>query len=158
SNNFLFLLLLVAWVGVVGTRVESTLALALSVATVAVAALLDALDGQIAWSSWSSWLVGLLMVWLMARLVVRQERLVGELQRLATENAGLGEGGRQAAVLEERQRLARELHDSVTQALYGISLQAEAGARALTEGEAEPAEACLGEIRETTQAAQAEMR
>jgi signal transduction histidine kinase len=38
-------------------------------------------------------------------------------------------------VLEERERLARELHDSVTQSLYAVSLHAEAATRALTEGE-----------------------
>src|SRR5262249_33998871 len=36
---------------------------------------------------------------------------------VAIENARLHERARQAAVLEERQRLSRELHDSVTQAL-----------------------------------------
>jgi signal transduction histidine kinase len=41
---------------------------------------------------------------------------------LAIENAQLYEQVEQAAVLEERQRLARELHDSVSQALYGIVL------------------------------------
>jgi signal transduction histidine kinase len=38
--------------------------------------------------------------------------------------AELAQGVQQRTVLEERQRLARELHDSVSQALYGISLGA----------------------------------
>lgn len=158
SNNYLLLVPLVAWVGVVGTRAESVIALVVSVATVALASVLDLMDGQAAWSVWTSWSVGLIVVWLMALVFVRQERLVRELQRLAADNASLSERARQAAVLEERQRLARELHDSVTQALYGISLQAEAAARALTDGEAEPAAVGLREIRDTTQEAQAEMR
>jgi signal transduction histidine kinase len=62
------------------------------------------------------------------------------------------------AVLEERQRLSRELHDSVTQALYGIALYAEAAGRALGDGESEPAQTNLQEIRETTQEALGEMR
>lgn len=41
---------------------------------------------------------------------------------LAIENARLRTQVEQAAVMEERQRLARELHDSVSQALYGIGL------------------------------------
>ncbi len=41
---------------------------------------------------------------------------------VAIENARLYERAQLAASLEERQRLARELHDSVSQALYGISL------------------------------------
>ena len=41
---------------------------------------------------------------------------------IAIENAQLYEQARSLAILQERQRLARELHDSVSQALYGISL------------------------------------
>ncbi len=43
---------------------------------------------------------------------------------VAIENAQLYEQGQHLAVLQERQRLARELHDSVSQALYGIALGA----------------------------------
>jgi len=41
---------------------------------------------------------------------------------VAIENARLYEQAQRAATLEERQRLSRELHDSVSQALYGIVL------------------------------------
>ena len=41
---------------------------------------------------------------------------------VAIENARLYEQAQQLAALEERQKLARELHDSVSQALYGIAL------------------------------------
>ena len=43
---------------------------------------------------------------------------------VAIENARLYEQAQALAALEERQRLARELHDSVSQALYGIALGA----------------------------------
>jgi signal transduction histidine kinase/sensor domain CHASE-containing protein len=43
---------------------------------------------------------------------------------VAIENARLYEQAQQLAALQERQRLARELHDSVSQALYGIALGA----------------------------------
>jgi signal transduction histidine kinase len=43
---------------------------------------------------------------------------------LAIENARLYQQAQQFAAVEERQRLARELHDSVSQALYGIALGA----------------------------------
>jgi signal transduction histidine kinase len=77
---------------------------------------------------------------------------------LAIENARLYERAQQAAVLEERQRLARELHDSVTQSLYGVSLYAEAASRALAGGEIESLRANLDDIRQTTQEALGEMR
>ncbi len=41
---------------------------------------------------------------------------------IAIENARLFEKARDLAAMEERQKLARELHDSVSQALYGIVL------------------------------------
>ena len=45
---------------------------------------------------------------------------------IAVENSHLYEQAQGTAALEERQRLARELHDSVSQALYGIGLGAAA--------------------------------
>jgi GAF domain-containing protein len=54
-------------------------------------------------------------------------RLIGAFANqaaVAIENARLYEEAQQTASLEERQRLARELHDSVSQALYGIALGA----------------------------------
>lgn len=47
-----------------------------------------------------------------------------DLIAVAVENARLYEKAQALAVLEERARLARELHDSVSQALYGIGLGA----------------------------------
>ena len=45
---------------------------------------------------------------------------------LAIEHARLLRRGREAAVLEERARLARELHDSVTQSLFSLSMLSQA--------------------------------
>jgi signal transduction histidine kinase len=55
---------------------------------------------------------------------------------LAIQNALLFEQAQAAASMEERQRIARELHDSVSQALYGIGLGARTALRRL--GEAAP--------------------
>src|SRR5574341_1751756 len=52
----------------------------------------------------------------------------------AIENARLHEQAQQSAVTEERSRLARDLHDSVTQALYGITLYSQAAAGHLASG------------------------
>ena len=51
---------------------------------------------------------------------------------VAIDNARLYKQAQELAALEERQKLARELHDSVSQALYGIALGART-ARALLE-------------------------
>jgi signal transduction histidine kinase len=51
-------------------------------------------------------------------------RAVANQAAVAVENARLYEQARGLAALEERQKLARELHDSVSQALYGIGLGA----------------------------------
>jgi GAF domain-containing protein/ligand-binding sensor domain-containing protein len=77
---------------------------------------------------------------------------------IAIENARLYERASQLAVVEERQRLARELHDSVTQALYGTTLYAEAAARQLATGQVELASQHLQELRDTAQEALREMR
>jgi len=77
---------------------------------------------------------------------------------IAIDNARLYERSQQAATLEERQRLARELHDSVTQSLYGVTLYAEAAARLLTAGESGLASDHLREVRQTAQEALREMR
>jgi signal transduction histidine kinase len=77
---------------------------------------------------------------------------------LAVENAELFEETRRLTVVEERQRLARELHDSVTQALYGVTLFAKAASSALAAGKQESAAGYLHKLRETAQEATADMR
>lgn len=51
------------------------------------------------------------------------------------ENVRLRKQAEQGAVLEERQRLARELHDSATQALYSLTLFASAGKELAQKGD-----------------------
>ena len=77
---------------------------------------------------------------------------------VAIENAQLYKQAQQLAVIKERNRLARELHDSVTQALYGITLHAEAAYRQLKADQAELANDQLAELRNTAQEALREMR
>ena len=62
------------------------------------------------------------------------------------------------AVLEERQRLARDLHDSVPQALYGITLHAQEARRLLEAGNVATAADSLHALQNTAQEALDEMR
>ncbi|HEX7063734.1 MAG TPA: sensor histidine kinase [Bacillales bacterium] len=56
----------------------------------------------------------------------RVEKQVASLQRLSTEKAELNEQVKKSAISEERQRLARELHDAVSQQLFAISMMTSA--------------------------------
>jgi len=76
---------------------------------------------------------------------------------VAIENARLYEQAQQLAVLEERQRLARELHDSVSQALYGIALGART-ARALLDRDPKKVVEPLNYVLSLAEAGLAEMR
>jgi len=76
---------------------------------------------------------------------------------LAIENARLYEQAQQAATLEERQRLARDLHDAVTQTLFSASLIAEVVPRLWERNHGE-GERRLAELRQLTRGALAEMR
>ena len=60
--------------------------------------------------------------WAEEHLEERVNERTKELTLLIKENARLTEQAQELAVLQERQRLARELHDSVSQTLYGIAL------------------------------------
>ncbi|HTD19574.1 MAG TPA: PAS domain-containing protein, partial [Ktedonobacteraceae bacterium] len=76
---------------------------------------------------------------------------------VALENAYLYEQAQALAVLQERQNLARELHDSISQVFYGINLGAHCAREAL---ETNPHEALepLEHIIMHTETGQAEMR
>jgi PAS domain S-box-containing protein len=76
---------------------------------------------------------------------------------LALENARLRAHTERAAVAAERNRIARDLHDSVTQTLFSASLIAEVLPR-LMQRDANLAHARLEELRQLTRGALAEMR
>jgi nitrate/nitrite-specific signal transduction histidine kinase len=76
---------------------------------------------------------------------------------LAIENAQLYGQAKQVAVLEERQRLARELHDAVTQTLFSASLIAEVLPR-IWQRNPDQGRQRLAELHELTKGALAEMR
>ena len=76
---------------------------------------------------------------------------------MAIENAQLYEQAQFAATVEERQRLARELHDAVTQTLFSSSLIADVLPR-IWERNPEEGRRRLEELRQLTRGALAEMR
>ncbi|MFA4965117.1 MAG: GAF domain-containing protein [Thermoleophilia bacterium] len=81
----------------------------------------------------------------------------GDQAALAIENARLREQLERSAVAAERLRLARDLHDSVTQSLFAASLKAEALSRKWRPASAE-ARRTLDDVYHLTRGALAEMR
>jgi signal transduction histidine kinase len=76
---------------------------------------------------------------------------------IAVENARLYRRSRQAAILEERNRVAREIHDSLAQAFTGIVVQLEAAER-LAGRRPEQAQASLHKARDLARTSLQEAR
>lgn len=91
------------------------------------------------------------------RISKKWEDQVTSLQRLSNNNAELAEKARYSAVVEERQRLARDLHDAVSQQLFAISMTATAVGRTLDK-DFEKATRQIHLIEEMSSVAQSEMR
>lgn len=87
----------------------------------------------------------------------RHARQVEALQRMAEERVRLGGEASRAAVLEERQRLARDLHDAVSQAIFSIAMTT-AAARRLIAQDPERAAQRMAEAESLAAMAQREMR
>src|SRR5919198_5787679 len=76
---------------------------------------------------------------------------------VAIENAHLAERSRELTVVEERNRIARDLHDAVNQTLFSVTLTADAAAL-LVDAEPERAKEQLREVRELARGAMEELR
>ncbi|MDM5191035.1 GAF domain-containing sensor histidine kinase [Bacillus sp. DX4.1] len=76
---------------------------------------------------------------------------------LVIENLRLNEQRRELARMEERNRLARDLHDSVSQKLFSLTFMTK-GAEAVLKGQNERVDQSLHEMRELAQGALKEMR
>jgi signal transduction histidine kinase len=77
---------------------------------------------------------------------------------VAVENARLRELAEHAAALDERERLARQLHDSVTQSLFSLTLFSETARQLVRSGKLDELEGTLDEIDETAGQALKDMR
>ncbi|MFN2136847.1 MAG: GAF domain-containing sensor histidine kinase, partial [Candidatus Promineifilaceae bacterium] len=77
---------------------------------------------------------------------------------IAVDNAALRRQAEQFAALKERERLARELHDSATQSLFSLTLFAAAAREKIDKGQAALASQYLDDIRYTANQAHREMR
>ena len=90
----------------------------------------------------------------------RDERVIVVLAAhaaIAIENARLFEASRELSIAEERNRLARDLHDAMTQNLFSLSLTAETAA-GLLRTDPERAEAELRHVQRLAHETQAELR
>ncbi|NMA89822.1 MAG: sensor histidine kinase [Amphibacillus sp.] len=79
------------------------------------------------------------------------------LQRLADEKAAYAERAHKIATIEERQRLARDLHDSVSQQLFALAMMSKAVVRTVKMNP-EKAQSQVEDLAETAMKAQNEMR
>ncbi len=82
---------------------------------------------------------------------MQSDRLLDELQQAHVQLQEYAGQAEELATVKERNRLARELHDSVAQTLYGLTLQAEAANRKLKAGQAAEVSEYLQEIRDSAQ-------
>jgi signal transduction histidine kinase len=83
---------------------------------------------------------------------------IGDQIGVVVENAHLYEQAQQTAVLEERNRLARELHDSVTQSIYSLTLFSHAAHGMAKKHDDDRLERQIGQIGNTAVEALKEMR
>ncbi len=90
--------------------------------------------------------------------VARRMQLFADQGAIALEHARLNAEHERLVILEERQKLARELHDSVSQSLYGLTMYAEAAGRLLEGQRTEQARTYVGQLAETALDALREMR
>ncbi len=83
---------------------------------------------------------------------------LGDQIAIAIENSRLYENNKKLAVLEERNRLARELHDSVIQSLYSLTLLEGGWKRFSAEEKAASSDEFMDEFSEIARRALKEMR
>ncbi|WP_442599089.1 sensor histidine kinase [Neobacillus sp. D3-1R] len=91
------------------------------------------------------------------QLAIFLEEQAYSMQRLADEKVTLAQSAHTAAVMEERQRLARDLHDVVSQQLFALSMLSSATLRLIDKDPSKVKEQ-IKEIADIATKAQGEMR
>jgi len=113
------------------------------------------LDPGLEWEPVSTLFVAI--PWVAGRAIRRQRQQADELRRLARELEREREERARAAVVEERTRIARELHDVVAHSVSVIAVQADAAEAALAR-DPERSRAPVAAIKQTARDALVEMR
>jgi signal transduction histidine kinase len=123
------------------------------------------------WQTW--WFIGIVILVLagsvyggyrlrIRNLEARGSELKSQVEDRTAElmqtQANLKQSEMEKAITEERNRLARDLHDSVTQSIYSLTLLAEAGRRMIRGGDLKQAEGNQTRLGEIAQQALQEMR
>jgi signal transduction histidine kinase len=85
-------------------------------------------------------------------------RALGDQLAVLAENVRLRQAHEQALVQEERQRIARDLHDSVTQSLYALTLSADTAAQRLRTGRTDQLDALMSQVGKASHQALREIR
>jgi signal transduction histidine kinase len=83
---------------------------------------------------------------------------LGQQATLAIQMARLSEQARQSAVLAERNRIARDIHDTLAQGFTGVILQLQAAEDALVSGDTAPVKTHISRASELARSALAEAR
>lgn len=83
---------------------------------------------------------------------------LGDQVGIALERHTLREEANETLIMKERQRLARDLHDSVTQLIYSQALSGEAGRKYLAAEKPDQAANCLNELVQNAHQALKELR
>ncbi|HYG57142.1 MAG TPA: histidine kinase [Symbiobacteriaceae bacterium] len=86
------------------------------------------------------------------------ETAMHNLQQLAEQNRRLAEEAGRGAALEERARLARDLHDTVNQQLFVLAMRAAAARKRLERGDVEAVAPDLATLEELARQAHGEAR
>jgi signal transduction histidine kinase len=94
--------------------------------------------------------------WPFAGLMAQLEKLNNHMQQSTRLRGQLRQQIRDATAQEERNRLARDLHDSIKQQLFAINVSA-AAAQTRRQQDPDGADAALADVRQSAQAAMVEM-